>query len=70
MSKLKYDLDGIMSKLKERGIDLSNIDGIGNVIEETYPKIDKGVCLYLIDVITGDIDEDDKKYKDDDIFEK
>ena len=63
-----YNLDQVVEKIKERGLNQEKVEDIEKAIFEVYPQIKKTDYVDLMDSLTSESDNDDQQYKDDNVF--
>jgi hypothetical protein len=62
-----YDLDQVVEKIKERGLNQEKVEDIEKAIFEVYPQIKKTDYLDLMDSLTSEPDNDDQRYEDENV---
>ncbi len=63
-----YNLDQVVEKIKERGLNQEKVEDIEKAIFEVYPQIKKTDYVDLMDSLTSESDNDDQQYEDDNVF--
>jgi hypothetical protein len=63
-----YNLDQVVEKIKERGLNQEKVEDIEKAIFEVYPQIKKTDYLDLMDSLTSEPDNDDQPYEDENVF--
>jgi len=63
-----YNLDQVVEKIKERGLNQEKVEDIEKAIFEVYPQIKKTDYVDLMDSLTSESDNDDQRYEDENVF--
>ena len=63
-----YNLDQVVEKIKERGLNQEKVEDIEKAIFEVYPQIKKTDYVDLMDSLTSESDNDDQQYQDENVF--
>ena len=63
-----YNLDQVVEKIKERGLNQEKVEDIEKAIFEVYPQIKKTDYVDLMDSLTSESDNDDQQYEDENVF--